>query len=353
MLVAADGMYYTSHDGREILDGTAGLWCCNAGHKRPKIIEAVNKQMETMDYAPAFQMGHPAQFELASRLTSIMPGDLNHVFYTNSGSEAVETALKIALAYHRANGEGHRTRLIGREKGYHGVNFGGMSVGGINIIDCMPRPNIVGLTEKAHKDPKGLKRIESYPVLYPFKINSMAGNQKYFIGATDDGTCVYKGVVEFNDGSIYTDEGSANESETMHSREKGKQISIKMWVLETASTRAKARALRSATGIGLVSAEELQRSGVMKREESPLDKESQKLIESIKEEFKAKGYNEAKKQAYCRKHAKVDSLEKINYTTLQVMAKSLTEKLKKAKKKAVKKKTVKKKTVKKKVKKNK
>ena len=131
MLVAADGMYYTSHDGRQILDGTAGLWCCNAGHKRPKIIKAVSDQMETMDYAPAFQMGHPAQFELASRLTSIMPGDLNHVFYTNSGSEAVETALKIALAYHRANGEGHRTRLIGREKGYHGVNFGGMSVGGM------------------------------------------------------------------------------------------------------------------------------------------------------------------------------------------------------------------------------
>lgn len=131
MLVAADGMYYTSHDDRQILDGTAGLWCCNAGHKRPKIIKAVQKQMETMDYAPAFQMGHPAQFELANRLVAIMPGDLNHVFYTNSGSESVDTALKIALAYHRANGEGHRTRLIGREKGYHGVNFGGMSVGGM------------------------------------------------------------------------------------------------------------------------------------------------------------------------------------------------------------------------------
>lgn len=131
LLVAADGMYYTSHDGRQILDGTAGLWCCNAGHKRPKIIKAVCEQMERMDYSPSFQMGHPTQFELASRLTAIMPGDLNHVFYTNSGSESVDTALKIALAYHRANGEGHRTRLIGREKGYHGVNFGGMSVGGM------------------------------------------------------------------------------------------------------------------------------------------------------------------------------------------------------------------------------
>ncbi|MDP2696957.1 aspartate aminotransferase family protein [Thalassospira sp.] len=132
MLVSAEGMYYKTDDGRDILDGTAGLWCCNAGHKRPKIVEAVKEQMDELDYAPAFQMGHPKAFELASRLAQLMPGDLNHVFYTNSGSESVETALKIALAYHRVRGEGQRTRLIGRERGYHGVNFGGISVGGIS-----------------------------------------------------------------------------------------------------------------------------------------------------------------------------------------------------------------------------
>jgi beta-alanine--pyruvate transaminase len=131
LLVSADGMYYTSHDGRQILDGTAGLWCVNAGHRRPKIIEAVRRQVEEMDYAPAFQMGHPAAFELASRLVATLPGDLDHVFYANSGSEAVDTALKIAIAYHRARGEGTRQRLIGRERGYHGVGFGGISVGGI------------------------------------------------------------------------------------------------------------------------------------------------------------------------------------------------------------------------------
>ena len=132
MLVSAEGMYYQTDDNRQILDGTAGLWCCNAGHKRPKIVEAVKAQMDELDYAPAFQMGHPKAFELASRLAQLMPGDLNHVFYTNSGSESVETALKIAIAYHRARGDGQRTRLIGRERGYHGVNFGGISVGGIS-----------------------------------------------------------------------------------------------------------------------------------------------------------------------------------------------------------------------------
>src|SRR5690242_11832296 len=131
LLVGAKGMTYTSHDGREILDGTAGLWCCNAGHARPKIVEAVRRQVEELDYAPAFQMGHPLAFELASRLATMLPGDLDHVFFANSGSEAVDTALKIALAYHRVRGEGTRTRLIGRERGYHGVGFGGISVGGI------------------------------------------------------------------------------------------------------------------------------------------------------------------------------------------------------------------------------
>jgi len=131
MLVGAQGMYYTSAEGKQILDGTAGLWCVNAGHGRTEITEAVAKQLGQLDYAPAFQMGHPAAFELASKLAQLMPGDLDSVFFTNSGSESVDTALKIALAYHRVRGEGTRTRLIGRERGYHGVGFGGISVGGI------------------------------------------------------------------------------------------------------------------------------------------------------------------------------------------------------------------------------
>ena len=131
MFVAADRMHYTTSDGRKVLDGTAGLWCCNAGHARPKIVEAIARQAAELDYAPAFQMGHPAAFELANRLIEIAPKGLEHVFYTNSGSEAVDTALKIAIAYHRVRGEGTRTRLIGRERGYHGVGFGGISVGGI------------------------------------------------------------------------------------------------------------------------------------------------------------------------------------------------------------------------------
>jgi beta-alanine--pyruvate transaminase len=132
MLVAAKDMYYTSDDGREILDGTAGLWCVNAGHGRAKIVEAVSKQVAELDYAPAFQMGHPKAFELAARLAQMMPSPLDHVFFTNSGSEAVDTALKIAIAYQRARGKGEKTRLIGRERGYHGVGFGGISVGGIS-----------------------------------------------------------------------------------------------------------------------------------------------------------------------------------------------------------------------------
>lgn len=131
MLVEAEGMFYTNDQGQKILDGTAGLWCVNAGHKRPKIVEAIQKQAAELDYAPAFQMGHPKAFELASKLVQLTPQGMDHVFYTNSGSESVETALKIAIAYQRARGEGTRTRLIGRERGYHGVNFGGISVGGI------------------------------------------------------------------------------------------------------------------------------------------------------------------------------------------------------------------------------
>jgi len=131
MFVAAKDMYYTTADGRQVLDGTAGLWCVNAGHCRPRIVEAIQQQAAELDYAPAFQMGHPKAFELANRIVDIAPEGLNHVLFTNSGSESVETALKVALAYQRVKGEGSRTRLIGRERAYHGVNFGGISVGGI------------------------------------------------------------------------------------------------------------------------------------------------------------------------------------------------------------------------------
>lgn len=131
MMVSAKDMHYTTSDGRKVLDGTAGLWCVNAGHCRPKITEAIQHQAAELDYAPAFQMGHPIVFELANRLVDLAPKGMDHVFFTNSGSESVETALKMAIAYHRVKGEGSRTRLIGRERGYHGVNFGGISVGGI------------------------------------------------------------------------------------------------------------------------------------------------------------------------------------------------------------------------------
>jgi beta-alanine--pyruvate transaminase len=131
LLTRAEGMYYWTADGREVLDGVAGLWCVNAGHSRREITEAVARQLGTMEFAPAFQMGHPIAFELANRLAKIAPPGLDRVFFTNSGSESVDTALKMAIAYHRARGAGQRTRFIGREKGYHGVGFGGMSVGGM------------------------------------------------------------------------------------------------------------------------------------------------------------------------------------------------------------------------------
>jgi beta-alanine--pyruvate transaminase len=131
LLVAAKGMYYRTEDGREILDGAAGLWCVNAGHGREEIASAVGQQLLTLDYAPSFQMSHPLAFDFATALAGLAPAGLDRIFFTNSGSESVDTALKIALAYHRARGEGQRTRLIGREKGYHGVGFGGISVGGL------------------------------------------------------------------------------------------------------------------------------------------------------------------------------------------------------------------------------
>jgi len=131
LLTRAEGMYYWSDDGRKILDGTAGLWCVGAGHGRAEITQAITKQLSEMDYAPNFFVGHPAVFQVASRLVKHTPGDLDHVFFSNSGSEAVDSALKIALAYHRMRGEASRVRLIGREKAYHGVGFGGISVGGM------------------------------------------------------------------------------------------------------------------------------------------------------------------------------------------------------------------------------
>jgi beta-alanine--pyruvate transaminase len=131
LIARAKDMHYYTPDGRAVLDGTAGLWCTNAGHNRDPIVRAIAAQAAELDYAPAFQFAHPKAFELAGRVAALAPGDLDHVFFCNSGSEAVDTALKIALAYHNIRGEGARTRLIGRERGYHGVGFGGISVGGI------------------------------------------------------------------------------------------------------------------------------------------------------------------------------------------------------------------------------
>ncbi len=131
MLARAEGMLYYTNDNREVIDGTAGLWCCNAGHGRREITEAIQRQAAVMDFAPTFQMAHPIAFQAAAKVAEITPPGMDRVFFTNSGSESADTALKIALAYHRARGESSRVRLIGRERGYHGVGFGGMSVGGI------------------------------------------------------------------------------------------------------------------------------------------------------------------------------------------------------------------------------
>ena len=131
LIERAEGMYFWNHLGERVLDGSAGLFCVAAGHARPEIAEAVSAQLAKLDYAPPFQFGHPAAFELSQRLCALLPERINHVFFCNSGSESVDTALKIALAYHRARGDGRKTRFVGREKAYHGVNFGGMSVAGL------------------------------------------------------------------------------------------------------------------------------------------------------------------------------------------------------------------------------
>src|SRR3954454_1628713 len=131
LIVRAKGMYYYTTEGKPIMDGSAGMWCCNAGHNREPIVAAIQSQAAELDYPPAFQFSHPKAFELASRIAALAPGDLDHVFFCNSGSEAVDTALKVALAYNNVRGEASRQRFIGRERGYHGVGFGGISVGGI------------------------------------------------------------------------------------------------------------------------------------------------------------------------------------------------------------------------------
>ena len=150
LLVKAEGMYYTSDDNRQILDGIAGLWCCNAGHCHPDIVKAVQNQIATMDYATAFNMAHPKAFELAEKVAGLTPEGLDRIFFGNSGSEAVETALKVALAFHASRGEGQRTRFISRDKGYHGVNFGGVSVGGLPANRKSFGPLLPGIDHLPH-----------------------------------------------------------------------------------------------------------------------------------------------------------------------------------------------------------
>ena len=150
LFVAAKDMHYTTADGRKVLDGTAGLWCVNAGHCREPIVKAIQEQAARMDYSTAFQMGHPGEFEVASKLALLAPTGLDHVLFANSGSEAVDTALKVAIAYHRLRGEGTRTRLIGRERGYHGVGFGGISVGGMVLNRKFYGPMLSGVDHLPH-----------------------------------------------------------------------------------------------------------------------------------------------------------------------------------------------------------
>jgi beta-alanine--pyruvate transaminase len=155
MLASASGMYYRTVDGVSVMDGASGLWCVNAGHGRPEIADAVHRQLMELDYAPSFQMGHPLAFELATRLAALAPTGLDRIAFTNSGSESVDTALKIAVAYHRLRGEGQRTRLVGRERGYHGVGFGGISVGGL-VNNRRWFPTLHGVDHLPHTHQPGL-----------------------------------------------------------------------------------------------------------------------------------------------------------------------------------------------------
>ena len=150
LLVSAEGMHYKTDDGREILDGIAGMWCSNAGHCHPKIVSAVQHQIAELDYATPFNMSHPKAFELAEKISGLTPQGLDRVFFGNSGSEAVETALKVALAYHASKGDGQKTKFIGREKGYHGVNFGGTSVGGLTLNRKSFGPLLPGIDHLPH-----------------------------------------------------------------------------------------------------------------------------------------------------------------------------------------------------------
>src|SRR6188508_1439285 len=150
LIARAKDMHYITLDGRKVIDGSAGMWCCNAGHNRARIVEAIQQQAGELDYPPAFQFSHPKAFELASRIAALAPADLDHVFFCNSGSEAVDTALKVALAYHNVRGEASRARLIGRERGYHGVGFGGISVGGIVANRKMFGTMLAGVDHLSH-----------------------------------------------------------------------------------------------------------------------------------------------------------------------------------------------------------
>ena len=150
LVSGAEGGWYRTPEGRRGLDAAAGLWCCNAGHNHPRIVEAIRRRAAEVDYVPPFQFAHPDAFTLAARLRDLFPGDLDHAFFVNSGSEAVDTALQIALAYHRARGEGQRVKFVGRERGYHGVGFGGMSVGGIGTNRRLFGPLLPGVDHLPH-----------------------------------------------------------------------------------------------------------------------------------------------------------------------------------------------------------
>ena len=163
LITGAEGMYYTTHRGDKVLDASAGLFCVAAGHGRKEIAEAVHKALTELDYCPPFQYGHPLSFELSRRLAAVTPGDLNHIFYGNSGSEAVDSALKIALAYHRAKGEGQRTRLVGRELAYHGVNFGGLTVAGLVNNKRVFGPGLPGALHRRHPRLPEHKFVQGQP----------------------------------------------------------------------------------------------------------------------------------------------------------------------------------------------
>ena len=183
LLVRAEGMYYWTPGGDRVLDGASGLFCCAAGHGRREIAEAVARQLREMDYVPHFQFGHPSSFELASRIARITPEGLDHVFFCNSGSEAIDTALKIVMAYHQANGEGHRVRFVSRERAYHGVNIGGTSLSGImRNREAFPAvlPNVVHMrhtqqTPRPFRPRPAGATGQSSPTIYSVFATSMAG----------------------------------------------------------------------------------------------------------------------------------------------------------------------------------